>query len=458
MIPIIYEKTETAFTSNGLGRLRDCISCTVKEERNGLFECDFEYPITGANYELIQLGRIIGVTHDESETIEPFDIVSFSKPINGVVSFHAVHISYRLSAVTVSGQNINSLADALALLANATPSNPFTYYTDKTSSAYMAAADGLPHSVRQMLGGIEGSILDTYGGEYKFERFRVSLLSERGKVKPFTVRYGVNLLEYNDETDASATFTSCIPYWTDGTTSVIGNKVTSGGGSFDGRERCVPYDLSEKFETAPTRTQLQNMAASEMNRLQVWLPAQTISIDFVRLSDIGEFSAFESLYTCNLCDSITVMFPDYGTSGLFKIVSTTWNVLSDRYDGMELGTLATTLGDVFDNASLSKQDISGYLPDLSELVKVVEYHATYNISASGRTNLTAAQMGASTPSGYTPIGVAYYNTGSQYVFPLRVDGTATGSTQMLALKNTSTNAINSANAYIKVIYVKNEYI
>lgn len=351
MIPILYERDEIAFVSNGLGRLRDCISCVVTEERNGIFECDFDYPVDGANYELIELGRIIGVTYDESETIEPFDIVSFTKPIDGIVSFHAVHISYRLSAVTVTGKNINSLAAALSLLEQGTPSNPFTYYTDKTSSAYMAAADGTPRSVRQLLGGVEGSILDTYGGEYKFERFQVSLLTSRGEIKPFTVRYGVNLIEYNDDTDASGTFTSCIPYWTDGTTTVIGNKVTSSGVSFDGRERCVPYDLSEKFEMAPTKTQLQNLAAQEMNRLQSWLPAQTISVDFARLSDFSEFSSFESLYECNLCDSITVIFPDYGTSGVFKIVKTTWNVLSDRYDSMELGTLATTLGDLFSSSS-----------------------------------------------------------------------------------------------------------
>ena len=62
MIPILYDKTETAFISNGLGRLRDCISCIVSEERNGIYECDFEYPVDGANYNLIQVGRIIGVT------------------------------------------------------------------------------------------------------------------------------------------------------------------------------------------------------------------------------------------------------------------------------------------------------------------------------------------------------------------------------------------------------------
>ena len=77
MIPILYEKDETSFTSNGIGRLRDCISCTVIEERNGIFECDFEYPVTGANFDLIQCGRIIAVKHDDKGGIQPFDIVSY---------------------------------------------------------------------------------------------------------------------------------------------------------------------------------------------------------------------------------------------------------------------------------------------------------------------------------------------------------------------------------------------
>ena len=116
MIPILFDKTETAFTNNGIGRLRDCISCIVTEERNGIYECDFEYPMDGANYDLIRVGRIIGVTHDESSDVQPFDIISFSKPIDGVVTFHAVHVSYRQSYMTVKGTNINSLSSAFTLL------------------------------------------------------------------------------------------------------------------------------------------------------------------------------------------------------------------------------------------------------------------------------------------------------------------------------------------------------
>jgi len=344
MIPILFEANETAFADNGIGRLRDCLSCIVTEERNGIYECDFEYPVNGANYDKIICGRIVGVTHDETGDIQPFTIVSYSKPINGIVSFHCTHISYRQSQMTVAGTQISSLADAFTMLGNATPTNPFTYETDITSSAYMAAADGTPRSVRQMLGGVQGSILDAYGGEFEWDKFRVILHSARGQMRDFAIRYGVNLLDYNDDTDYQSTFTSCIPFY-NGDSLLVGNQVTLGTTGFNGYDICVPLDLTDKFESEPTTAQLEAKALSYMQSNQTNLPAQSISVDFVRLADMGEFSAFQDLLKCSLCDTITVIFPMYNVSANFKIVKTIWNVLRGSYEGMELGTLATTLSE-----------------------------------------------------------------------------------------------------------------
>ena len=181
MNPILYESNETEFTSNGLGRLRDCIRCEVTEERNGIYECEFEYPVTGAHYSEITLGRIIAVEHDESGEVEPFDIYSYSRPINGVVTFHACHVSYRQRGLVVSGTDINSLSSAFAMLKASTPENPFSYDTDMIKEGYMGAANGIPRSVREMLGGVEGSILDAYGGEYEWNTWKVMLWKARGK-------------------------------------------------------------------------------------------------------------------------------------------------------------------------------------------------------------------------------------------------------------------------------------
>ena len=134
MIPILYEYNEMSFATNGLGRLRDMIDCVVTEERNGVYECVFRYPVDGAHFADIYPGRIITVTHDDSNDVQPFDIVSYTKPIDGIVTFHAVHVSYRQSSLVATGTNINSLSDALTMLATAEPSNPFSYSADFTSS------------------------------------------------------------------------------------------------------------------------------------------------------------------------------------------------------------------------------------------------------------------------------------------------------------------------------------
>lgn len=345
MMPILYDTNEVYFTSNGLGRLRDCISCTVTEERNGIYECDFEYPVRGAQYDKIKLGRIIGVTHDDMGDVQPFDIVSISKPIDGVVTFHCVHISYRQSYLVVRGSNINTLESAFTLLESAKPTNPFVYWTDKVSAGYMASADGIPRTVKQLLGGVEGSILDAYGGEYEWDKFTVKLWEQRGRTRDFTIRYGVNMLDYIDEMDMQGTYSSCVPYWSSDGTIVVGGRVISQSNTLTKRDECVPLDLTDKFENAPTASQLENLAQSMINNNNTYLPTQNIKVSFIRLQDTEEYSDIEILLQCNLCDTVRVIFPDYGTEGQFKIVKTTWNVLFDRYDSMELGNLSTTLAE-----------------------------------------------------------------------------------------------------------------
>lgn len=352
MLPILFEKDEINFATNGLARLTDCISCSCVEERNGIFEVDFEYPVDGEFFDLIQCGRIIGVTHDDTADIQPFDIVSVSRPIDGVVSFHAVHISYRLSGIVCRANGITGADNAFrALTETAVPSIGNFVLEEETgnTASYVAAFDGVPRSVRQMLGGIEGSILDTFGGEYLFDKWNVTLKTSRGRKRDFPIRYGVNLASYNEDTDYLESYNACVPYWKGNDngqeTVVYGSVVETGEATYGGRTICAALDLSDKFEEKPSVSQLENLAMTLMRTRQTWLPSQTIKVDFVRLQDFAEFAQYESLYDCSLCDSIDVIFPRYNMSGTYRIVKTVWDVLEGRYSEMELGALSTSLAD-----------------------------------------------------------------------------------------------------------------
>lgn len=400
MIPILYEKTETAFNSNGLGRLRDCISCVVTEERNGIYELEFEYPVSGQHFDEIIIGRIVAVEHDDTGDVQPFDIVGYEKPIEGVVTFHCVHISYRQSYMTVTGTNINSLASAFTRLKNnATPSNPFTYWTDKASTGYVGAFDGVPQTVRSVLGGMEGSLLDAYGGEYEWDKFLVKLWSVRGQLRDFTIRYGVNMLEYNDETDASECYSSCIPYWSDGTTTVVGDKQTLTNLPPSGRDHCVPLDVSEKFENQPTKAQVNSTGLSMLKSAQPYIPTQNITVSFVRLQDTPEYAQFAPLMRCSLCDTIRVIFPTYNSTGTFKIVRTVWDVLSERYEEMELGDLSTSLSEalgISDMQQNSKSTIEQIMDRIDALPKTTGGHASLGSIATNNYGDATISFGTGT--------------------------------------------------------------
>ena len=346
MTPILYESNETGFTSNGLGRLRDCISCEVTEERNGIYECEFEYPITGLHYSDIILGRIIAVEHDETGDIQPFDIYAYSKPFNGVVTFNARHISYRQSGIVTYENDVTSAVAALNWIKRAsTPTNPFIYDTDVSRTGLLPYADGTPRTVKEFLGGGEGSILDTYGGEYEFDKFHVQLWEKRGEDRDITIRHGINMTEFTDEVDYSESYNACLPYWKNNDSIVRGAMQVLDNMNFDGRDYCVPLDVSDQFESdvTPSAGQVGLAGYNYMRNNQTWLPSQNIKVDFIQLKNSDEYKHFADLEKCRLCDSVRVIFPLYDMEGRFKIVRIVWDVLSERYKEMELGNLPISL-------------------------------------------------------------------------------------------------------------------
>lgn len=356
MIPILFEKNATTFTTNGLGRLADCISCIVTEERNGVFECEFEYPVTGAMFDEIRIGRIIVCTHDEDGDVQPFDIYKTSEPINGVVTFYAQHISYRLNEIVTKPFRASSCSDAIAAMkTNSIGSNPFTFNTNKAvSAAYEVAA---PTAIRPLLGGEENSLLDVYGsGEYDFDKFSVYLYTNRGIDTDVSIRYGKNLADYTDEVDYSECYNAAAPYWagtvqdeetggeTDVYVSLPEGYVSSGYDLPNGRTVIIPMDLSSAFEDQPTVAALRAAATSRLAASYGWIPKQNITVNFVQLWQTEEYAQYASLQRVRLCDTVLVDVPMYGVSGLrIKVIRVTWNVLLDRYDEIELGSPQTTL-------------------------------------------------------------------------------------------------------------------
>ena len=208
----LFNPTDKSFDTNGLGGLSDAISCKVVEERNGEFELEMEYPINGIHYSDIKLRSIILAKPNPFDDPQPFRVYGISKPINGIVTINAQHLSYDLSGIPISPFNASGVVAATAALkTNAVVDCPFTFSTDKTDTGEYALA--APTSIRALLGSDTGSLLSVYGGEYEFDKYNVILHKSRGENRGVTIAYGKNLTDLKQEENCSNVYTGVYPFY-----------------------------------------------------------------------------------------------------------------------------------------------------------------------------------------------------------------------------------------------------
>lgn len=391
MIPILYESTETSFTSNGIGRLADCVSCLVTEERNGIFEVEFQYPVTGRLFDEITEGRIISVTHDDTKTRQPFIIYRRSAPINGLVTFNAHHVSYNLSHCILQPFTASSVSEAFTLMASKSITQcDFTFWTDKVTSGNFAVT--VPISIKEILGGVEGSILDVYGGgEYAWDKYTVKLYQNRGTDSGVTIRYKKNLTDLTQERDTSGMYNSVVPYWTNGEETVtLGTSVVSMSGI--STVVAVPLDMSGDFENAPTTTQLRNAAQTKLNNSGAWSPDENITVNFVALWQTDEYENVAILQRVKLCDTVTIIHPELNLSAQAKVIRVVYNSLMDKYDEIELGNAKTSFADTITKAIESS--VVKSVPSMSMMQAAIDHatalitgglggHVVYTLNADG---------------------------------------------------------------------------
>ena len=378
MIPILYNEAERMFRSGGIGSLADIVSCTVTEERNGVYEAEFVYPITGRHYEDIQERRIIIATHDDTQTVQPFEIYARSAPINGLVTFYAHHISYKLSNAVVMPFTAVSCADAMAKIdANIVNENSFTFWTDKAVNGDFILSQ--PKTVRPVLGGEEGSLLDVYGkGDYEFDFFQVKLHTNRGIHTDVEIRYGKNLSDIKHDTDLSSTYNAIVPYWVNQETGAVvtlpeGYLIRPDAAYYDTdltdegldilRDEngapiqvrtapvvAIPFPMNDYFETQPSIEEMRTLAQGLLDSSDSWVPHETIKVDFVQLWQTEEYEQYAPLQRVRLCDTVRVYYPELGVvADQEKVVKTVYNTLLDRYDEIELNQLPTTLAQLTTN-------------------------------------------------------------------------------------------------------------
>lgn len=393
MIPILYPPTESNFTTNGLGGLADCISCEVTEERNGAYTMQIVYPIDGLHFSDIAHSSIIKAIPSDGATEQLFRVYKISKPLNGKVTIEAEHISYQLSFIPVSPFTASNCAGALSgLVSHSMEANPFTVWTDKETSATYKQT--LPASFRSQLGGVQGSILDVYGGEYEFDNYTVKLHASRGADNGVTLRYGKNITDIKQEENIENTITGICPYWTDSDGNTVTGDIqyAEGADNFP-YKRTVVMDFSGDYQDKPTKAELEAHARSYISSNRVGVPRISIDVSFIALWQTDEYKNIANLERVKLCDTVTVEFEKLGISAKAKVVKTVYDVLKERYTSIEIGEsrtdLASTLSEM--QSAVNQTPTEGFMRQAinhanSLLSGGLGGHVVINRNANGEPN------------------------------------------------------------------------
>lgn len=367
MKPVLFAPTATEFTTNGIGKLSDAASCTIKEERNGAFELTLKYPVEGIHYSEIQQRSIIYAKPNPVDDPQPFRVYRISKPINGLVTVYAYHISYDLTGIPVSPYTAASVQAALAgFTSYAVVANPFTFWSDMTNPGDFAVKS--PTSVRSLMGGgVGGSILDVYGGEYKYDKYTVRLYQQRGVNRGVTIRYGKNLTDLKQDENCSEVYTGVYAYYSDGERLVeTSPKVTPAPGTYD-YTRVLPLDLTAEFKQAPSAADLKTAAEEYIATHKIGVPRVSLNVSFVQLEQTQEYRDLALLERVELCDTVTVIFERLGVNATAQVTATLYNVLIDAYDSVTIGDIRTNVAMTI--AAQAEEIAKG--PDLTALQAAV---------------------------------------------------------------------------------------
>lgn len=371
MIPALYNKSETTFTHNGVGLLSEAVKATVTEERNGSYELSLQYPITGRFYSEITEGAIIKAKANETSEPQLFRIYKSSKPINGIVTYSAEHISYDLNGIPLLGFSIKNATPQMALtkaIEGAALPCQFTAYSN--ISTLNSTEILTPCSVRALLGGQTGSLLDVWGGEYEFDNFTVKLYLHRGKDNGVVIEYGKNLKDLKQESNIAECYTHLMPYAVYTVQDESGNseekyvylaeKVIPLTEAEDiGHYKAFIMDFSDRFgdNEEITEEKLRAKATAYAAAADLGTPKVNITVSFVQLWQTEEYKNIAPLERVKLCDTVTVRFSKLGVAATSKVIKTVYNSLQEKYESVTLGDAKSSFANTINKQQEAIQEI-----------------------------------------------------------------------------------------------------
>lgn len=350
MKPILMNPSETltqmlASQSNGLGRL-NAQRCVVTEERNGMYEAELTVFIDDEHFSSLSVGSVLKLMTNEG--LQMFRVYQITKPINGVCTVYAHHITYDLAKAPVLPFTATGASNVVnGLVSHLASTYEFSIETDivNTQSTFTLTE---PKYFRECLGGYQGSVLDVFGGEYEWDNLTVKLLAHRGSDNGVQIRYGKNLTDIQQETNIESMYDAVIGYATvdDITTTGTVQMITQVSSP-----KTMLVDFSDQFESGDTVTvaELDTLAQNYIQSHDLDTPKVSIDVSFIALASTDQYKDIAPLEHVKLCDTVHVLFEKLGVNASAKVIKTEYDSLNERLLSVEIGDAKSNLNSVIDS-------------------------------------------------------------------------------------------------------------
>ena len=362
---VLYGKKNNDWNSLGLGPLTEAINPLVTREKNGIYDLTFQYPVNGKLFNELKVGR--WVTANAGPTLvarkQKFEIAQITKPKNGIVTVYCEHYRYKLlrSILTMGMkyENISAQTALNYLKERMQPKGDFSFYSNVNTKSSIDFTDPSKFkNAQEALGGVTGSILDNFGGEYLFDNNQVKLLAEAGKKTNVVIAYGKNLTDITQEESIENTYTSVYGWSKKGTgdeeeiLTLPEIYIDSDYVNNYTERRIQMVDFSDK-EPKDVNA-LRSMVKSYIKSNKVGIPKVSIKASYVDLASSVMDNQLKNLEEIDLCDWATITFNQLKINTSAQIIKTVWNVSLDRYESIELGESRTDFSKVMEE---SKEEI-----------------------------------------------------------------------------------------------------
>ena len=367
MIPIIYPRSTTKanllarVNSLGYGTVSEASSCVVTEERNGGFTLNMKVPETAVYLDQLNIGTLLCADASPKQKRQFFEIAKVTKNLKGQYSIYAEHISYRLIYSILKPFSVAGLNNVFTRFSDNhntsyyDEGNDFTFTWSGWQSAAATCSCTEHQSVKTTLLGSSGSVLDTYGGCYKWDNFTVTLYYERGSDNGVKILYGKNLTditaEYSNENESSCS--GVLPVYKGNDKVLFGSIKTPQNDStvrdLYTYKRTIVKDFTSDITVGENDTDAQIIEKIN-NKAQAWInkdnkgyPTVNLKTSFVLLSDTLEYADRVNLESVEIDDTVHVYVPTLDVDVKAKVIKTNYNVLMDRYDSVEVGNFRTSI-------------------------------------------------------------------------------------------------------------------